>query len=315
MQLRKWSITMNDFTEFCNEFSPVENAIQMRSLYRWNGRDVRNKENLSEHTHLVLACLLELWSSFGDSERENVDFEIAVKGCMYHDSLELLRGDILSVTKDLVPGLRDFIDSEEKAFTELIVGKINKKTEELIRLSDLMACYKFIESECRYPSNDFVLDVYFDVKREYDVALSEYKSKYGTTEETEVKVSERFLKGYSEDAGIDIIIDSNLTFMPHKTTVVSLNLSIDVPIGHMCIICPRSSAAKKGISISTSIIDPGYLGNIHAIVHNVSNDILEFKKGESFCQFVIVKVVNLETKVKSNKKREYDNFGSSDIEC
>lgn len=306
---------MTDFDKFCNEFSPIENAIQMRNMYRWNGRDVQNKENLSEHTHLVLACVLELWSSFSDKEKEGIDFELLIKGCMYHDSLELLRGDILSITKDLVPGLREFIDNEEKVFVERLIGKINEKTSELIHIADLMACYKFIESQCHYPSNDFVLDVYFDTKIKYDLAIKEYKFKYGTYEVEQLKIEERLLKGYKDDAGVDIILDKDVTFMPHKTTSVNLNMSIDVPIGHMCLICPRSSAAKKGISISTSIIDPGYTGKVHAIVHNVSNDIINFKKGEAFCQFVIQEVIGFDAKIKNEGVRGDNKFGSSDLKC
>ena len=35
-------------------------------------------------------------------------------------------------------------------------------------------------------------------------------------------------------------------------------------------------------------IDPNYNGEVEAIVHNVSNSIIEYKKGEAFCQVVTV---------------------------
>ena len=38
-----------DLNVFCNNFDIVQNALQMRTLRRWNGRDLRDEENLAEH--------------------------------------------------------------------------------------------------------------------------------------------------------------------------------------------------------------------------------------------------------------------------
>ena len=42
-----------DVENFIKEFDIADNALQMRCLTRWNGRDLREQENLSEHTQLV----------------------------------------------------------------------------------------------------------------------------------------------------------------------------------------------------------------------------------------------------------------------
>ena len=53
-----------DVKEFLENFDIADNALQMRCLNRWNGRDLREKENLAEHTHLVCACSIKLYDFF-----------------------------------------------------------------------------------------------------------------------------------------------------------------------------------------------------------------------------------------------------------
>ena len=101
--------------QFTNTFDIVDNALKMRTLRRWNGRDLRDEENLSEHTHLVVASLIKLYDWVKTEQlKYAIDFETMIKHAMLHDSLELFRGDILSVTKDSIPGLRVATDAEEE---------------------------------------------------------------------------------------------------------------------------------------------------------------------------------------------------------
>ena len=102
---------LKDCEEFIKNFNIVENAMNMRTLMRWNGRDLRTKENLAEHTHLVTACVIELYDEFKIALVKNIDFEKIVRMAMLQDSLELLRGDILSITKDVIPTIREFTDN------------------------------------------------------------------------------------------------------------------------------------------------------------------------------------------------------------
>ena len=97
---------LKDCEDFINNFNIVENAMNMRTLLRWNGRDLRTKENLAEHTHLVTACVIELYDELKDQVHYKINFENIIRLAMLHDSLELLRGDILSVTKDIIPTIR-----------------------------------------------------------------------------------------------------------------------------------------------------------------------------------------------------------------
>lgn len=294
---------MTDFEEFNNNFCIINNAIQMRNMIRWNGRDLRNKENLAEHTHLVIACAIKIYDDLPNHIKDEVNFEKLIKYCMYHDSLEMLRGDILSVTKDIIPGLREWTDTEEEKFIIERAGETSILVKEIVRLSDLMACYKFIESEIRFPSNDFVLNVYFDVKNKFDCEFKSFKDKYNINDDVDCDVKMHFSKAYENDAGMDIIMDKDCIFLPHHTTTLPLDLKFTPEKGEMALICSRTSAAKKGLIVAMSPVDPEYNGNLTAIVHNISNNLIEYKKGESFCQLVVIpiNVRNCETRCNGNR--------------
>lgn len=304
--------------EFCENFNIIDNAIHMRTLLRWNGRDVRNKENLAEHTHLVVACVIDLYDEIVKEKTELKDFinfEQMIRSSMLHDSLELFRGDILSKTKDAIPNLRDYVDAEEEVFTTNIIGPVSETTSELVHLADLKACYKFLEGEMRHPSNDFVSGVYKVTKDKFDKTYLEFKSKYGLKIKPDVKVTTRLTKGYQNDAGIDIVLTEDVEFIPLSTNTINLKISITPSKGNFGILCSRTSAANKGLVVATCPIDPDYTGDITAIVHNVSNDIITYKKGESFCQIVLLpyETYAKDVRVKKTGKRTDGKLGSTDI--
>lgn len=304
---------MEDFCKFCNDFDIVENAMSMRTMIRWNGRDIKNRENLSEHTHLVLACAIKLYDSFPQNIKSLINFQALTRVSLIHDSLEMLRGDILSITKDIVPNLRNFITSEEDLFIQRIVPYATEIVFEVVTLADLMACYKFIEFELRYPSNDFAIQVYEKCLDKYNHFYDDFCKKYGIATEEEASNEIILSKGYKSDAGVDIIIGEDLTFMPHSTTHKVLNLNICPNDNEMAVLCARSSAAIKGLTVSMCPIDSGYSGKISAIVTNVSNKIIKYKKGESFCQVIFIPINdnNIEQNVRKIGKRSDGKLGST----
>ena len=304
---------MSDFNEFCDNFDLISNALSMRNMIRWNGRDLKSRENLSEHTHLVVVCALDILDSLPKNLRRNVNVENLIRMCLIHDSLEMLRGDILSVTKDSIPYLRDIITKEENDFITLVIGEIGELEKEICNLADLKACYKYIEFETRYPSNDFALRVYSDCFNKFKNLEKEFKLKYGLYTEENVSEVKRLSKGHFSDAGTDIILSEDLTFMPHCTTTYTFDFNICPKEGDMAVLCARTSAAIKGIIVATCPIDPHYKGNITAIVSNVSNDIITFKRGESFAQVIFTPFVNykVEEEVRKKSIREFGKLGST----
>lgn len=306
---------LKDFEEFVENFDVVQNAMDMRTLQRWNGRDLRTKENLAEHTHLVTACVIELYDKVKDIVHYKINFENVIRLAMFHDSLELLRGDILSVTKDVIPTIRDFTDNEEEEFLKYRVPVTSQLERDLVKLADLKACYKFVEYELRYPSNDFALNVYKTTKNKYDVAMKIFMENYCGVNElvTDFDDITRFVKGYEDDAGCDVILKNDATFMPMTTTKFDLEVQVTPKENEMSFLCSRTSAAAKGLIVAMCPIDPNFNGTVTAIVHNLSNDIIEYKKGEAFCQVVTTPIKHIieNAYVKKEGKRSSGKLGST----
>lgn len=306
-----------DFEEFVQNFNIVDNSIKQRTLIRWNGRDLRNRENLAEHTHLVVACAIELVHTFRNYGIDITagDFEQIIHLSMIHDSLELLRGDILSITKDTIEGLRSAIDEEELEFQDRIYGvkEFDRIVKQIVRLADLKACYKFVETELRYPNNDFAKSVYITTKKKFDDAYEQVLSEYGYIPMPDTYYGSIYKKGYADDAGVDIILRKAEVFLPLSTTVVQLEAKYTPNENEMGFLCARTSAAAKGLNVAMCPIDPHYDGNIVAIVHNVSNDIVSYAAGESFCQLVLVPMICIKSvEVKKPGKRSDSRMGGTD---
>lgn len=306
----------NDLKEYLANFNAVDNALQMRTLVRWNGRNLRTKENLAEHTHLVIVCLYELVDRVRQFKPLCIDMETLTRYAMYHDSLELLRGDILSITKDTIPGLREYTDNEERIFLSAVVGgiRLNETEEALLKLADLMACYKFIEFELKYPSNDYAKQAYIQTKSKFDYYWMVFCRDNGLPMRECNQEFPKFVKGYEADAGVDIILQEDAIFMPMSTVNYNLHINYTPKEGQMAFLCARTSAAAKGLTVATCPIDPNYTGEVMAIVHNISNDIIEYKKGQAFCQLVVVDIetITKDVKIKKPGKRTTSNLGGTD---
>lgn len=305
----------NDLRDFLANFDAVDNALQMRTLVRWNGRNLRKQENLAEHTHLVIVCLYELVDIVRQYKPLCIDMEVLTRHAMFHDSLELLRGDILSITKDTIPGLREYTDNEERVFLNAVCGlQLNETEAALLKLADLMACYKFIEFELKYPSNDYAKQAYIQTKAKFDECWKKFCKDNGIPIQQDDKQYEKFVKGYEADAGVDIILQEDAIFMPMSTVNYNLHINYTPKEGQMAFLCARTSAAAKGLTVATCPIDPNYTGDVMAIVHNISNDIIEYKKGQAFCQLVVVDIETITEGVKIKKpgKRTTSNLGGTD---
>lgn len=119
-------------------------------------------------------------------------------------------------------------------------------------------------------------------------------------------------KGYTADAGMDVILHKDVIFRPLETTIVELELQLDLPEYYMGMLIARTSAAKQGLVVAMCPIDPHYNGKVNAIVHNVSQNTVQYKKGESFCQLVIVSFITIdEVPCRKNGIRSDGKFGST----
>ena len=122
-----------------------------------------------------------------------------------------------------------------------------------------------------------------------------------------------FVKGYTNDAGTEIILQENIIFKAKEVTVVNLKCAVIPKVDTCVILTPRSSAAKKGLFIATCPVDADYCGDIHAIVFNASDSDVIYNKGESFCQYVTFNIVtDTLTVPKKTGRRSAGAFGSTD---
>ena len=93
------------------------------------------------------------------------------------------------------------------------------------------------------------------------------------------------------DSGADVFSRVDYSLAPNETYSVPLGISIDVPPGIDATICCKSGLSSKGIWCSNAPIDSGYSCEIHAIIHNLSKENFEIKKGMKVGQIVFRPVI------------------------
>lgn len=115
------------------------------------------------------------------------------------------------------------------------------------------------------------------------------------------KISDEFndipLPHYATEgsAGMDIraAVKDKLIINPGKFTLVSTNLSVEIPEGFEIQVRPRSGlAAKSGIGIlnSPGTIDSDYRGEIKVILFNFGEEDFIINRGDRIAQLILNKV-------------------------
>ena len=95
------------------------------------------------------------------------------------------------------------------------------------------------------------------------------------------------------DAGADLISVENITIRPMEQLLVSTGIAMEIPLGYVGLIHPRSGlAAKHGITVlnAPGTIDSGYRGEIKVILINHSAMPYKIAVGDKIAQLVIQKV-------------------------
>lgn len=302
-----------NFDEFVKDFDIAQNALEMRYLKRWNGRRV-GEENLSEHTHLVCAFAVQIMERWKNDLDGQIRPYLVLKACLLHDAVELLRGDILSITKRQLPDVSNAVAEEENKFFKMKDIVLNTIEGAIVSLADSLSVQLFLENEMMEGNNsDLIRTIYLqnkEVVKDRQKDLYHYMNIIVVDKEKPAK----FVKGYQRDAGTDITLDHKEIFLPMSTKTVNLNVKYTPSERQMGYLCARTSAAAKGLMVAMCPIDPDYEGNILAIVHNVSNNIVVYNAGESFCQIVVQPfddVVTLDF-IKKPGRRSTSNRGGTD---
>ena len=124
-------------------------------------------------------------------------------------------------------------------------------------------------------------------------------------------------KAYVDSAGFDLYADETILVLPRNRTLVSIGLSMQIPLGYCGKIYSRSGLANEyGIIAFNGIIDPGFSGVVKVLLFNLSDEEYLVQKGTRIAQMIFVKTENvvfefdiLDLKSDRNNK----GFGSSGI--
>lgn len=93
---------------------------------------------------------------------------------------------------------------------------------------------------------------------------------------------------HPEDAGMDVFAPYDIVITPGKTQCIPLGFGMTMPAGYMAYTTARGSTAVRGLYVAENPIDSNYIGEAHATVTCFNYEPVTIKKGERFCQLVVV---------------------------
>lgn len=123
-------------------------------------------------------------------------------------------------------------------------------------------------------------------------------------------------RAHENDAGADVYVclhdgKKQVCLWPGDTLKIPLGLGLVLPDGYAAYVFPRSGWSSKGVVCELPPIDSGYRGEIHAIVHNGSNQKQFIKHGDRIGQLVITPVVIADFVTETGEERGTGAFGST----
>lgn len=93
------------------------------------------------------------------------------------------------------------------------------------------------------------------------------------------------------DVGADVCMPDRFILMPGVMNKVPLGIATFIPQGFKGNIIPRSGTLLRGIMVHNPAIDPGYTGEVHAMVTILGNDPIVIAEGERICSFELTPTV------------------------
>lgn len=120
------------------------------------------------------------------------------------------------------------------------------------------------------------------------------------------------------DAGLDLTATSKISNTSFQCTY-GTGLAIEIPVGYVGLIFPRSSIRNLELTLSNSVgvIDSGYRGEIQLTFNKTSGlDSFDYKVGDRIGQLIIIpypQIEFLEVEELSTTERGAMGFGSSGV--
>jgi len=98
----------------------------------------------------------------------------------------------------------------------------------------------------------------------------------------------RYYVDHRKEGQIDLSEDDpNIKLRPGGAVIIETEEYVEFPPSRFGQILPKVTLLKKGISNTTSKIDPGYKGNLLITVFNLGRQTVILKMGEPFCSMIV----------------------------
>lgn len=119
------------------------------------------------------------------------------------------------------------------------------------------------------------------------------------------------------DAGFDLRATKGMAINPGETVMVGTGLAVEIPVGHVGLVFPRSGlASKKGVNLANcvGVVDSGYRGEVKLPLHNAGRDAVYVSRGVRCAQMAVVPFAAcelVESDELADTERGAGGFGSS----
>jgi len=90
----------------------------------------------------------------------------------------------------------------------------------------------------------------------------------------------------------DLAPDGIIKLLPGAAVIIQTEEFVHFPKSAFGHIVPKVSLLQKGISNTSSKIDPGYYGSLIITVFNLGKKTVQLKRGEPFCTLYVLQVLN-----------------------
>ena len=119
---------------------------------------------------------------------------------------------------------------------------------------------------------------------------------------------------HEHDAGYDLYSREDAVIYPNTRRIFDLGVHMAIPVGYEGHIRSRSGMMVKKGCLTDGTIDSGFRGSIGVILFNLSEKLVEIKKGDRIAQIVIEPVITPKLEVVDaldKTERGENGFGSS----
>lgn len=124
-------------------------------------------------------------------------------------------------------------------------------------------------------------------------------------------------KAHSIDAGFDLKARKDASVFPQDTEFIPTGVCIEIPVGFVGLLFPRSSISKTPLRMANSVgvIDAGFTGEIQVPLYNTSDvEIRDIEKYDKIAQLVIVPLADISLEIVDeleDTERGDGGFGST----